>query len=212
MDKYIAEFKAYLNQLSEDELDEVVNFYAEYLADGGFETYEAAVAELGSPRQLARKVLADYSIRLLDSPEEESQTMGGRVAHSRRQVRTIWLILLAILSTPLTIPIAIAVLATLFGVMVGAAAIIFAIIVTIIALVVAGIVVLGVGIGIIGQSFTTGLVYIGGGLVVIGFFIALIPAFNWLIRGAIHVTLSFSRWLYGKLTSRNRAEKERDQK
>lgn len=212
MDKYIAEFKAYLNQLSEDELDEVVNFYSEYLADGGFETYEAAVAELGSPRQLARKVLADYSIRLLDSPEEEGQTMGSRAAHSRRQVRTIWLILLAILSTPVTIPIAIAVLATLLGVLIGAAAIIIAIVVTIVALAVAGVIGLGVGIGIIGQSLPTGLVYIGGGLVVLGLFIVLIPAFNWLIRGAIHVTLSFSRWLYGKLASRNRAEKERDRK
>lgn len=212
MDKYIAEFKSYLNQLSDSEYHEVVSFYTEYLQDGGFDTYEASVAELGSPKQLARKVLADYSIRLLESPEKEGQTLHGRAARSRTQVRTIWLILLAILSTPVTIPLAIAVLATLFGVFVAAAAVIFVIVVTIIALACAGIVVLGVGIGIIGQSFSTGLVYIGGGLFVIGAFIVLIPVFNWLIRGLIHITLAISRWLYGKLSSKNRAEKEREHK
>ena len=211
MDKYIAEFKSYLNQLSDAELDEVVSFYSEYLADGGFETYEASVAELGSPKQLARKVLADYSIRLLDTPEKEGEKR-SQGTRSKMQVRSIWLIVLAILSTPVTIPLAIGVLATLFGLLVGAAAIIFAMIVTIIALAVAGLVVLGAGIGIIGHSFSTGLIYIGGGLAVIGLFIMLIPAFKWLINGAIHVTLKISRWLYGKLTSKNRAEKERDQK
>ena len=79
MDKYIAEFKSYLNQLSDSEYHEVVSFYTEYLQDGGFDTYEASVAELGSPKQLARKVLADYSIRLLESPEKEGQTLRGRL-------------------------------------------------------------------------------------------------------------------------------------
>ncbi|GAX04412.1 hypothetical protein IWT140_02050 [Secundilactobacillus pentosiphilus] len=212
MDKYIEEFKGYLNQLSDAELEEVVSFYSEYLADGGFESYEDSVEELGSPRQLARKVLADYSIRLLDAPEKEGQTMRSRAAQSKTQVKTIWLIVLAILSTPLTIPLAIGVLATLFGLLVGAAAIVFALVVTILSLAVAGIFVFGVGVGIMAQSMSTGLVYVGAGLCVIGLFVALIPAFKWLISGAIHVTLSASRWLYGKLKSKNQAEKERGHK
>lgn len=212
MDKYIEEFKSYLNQLSDDELDEVVSFYSEYLADGEIDSYEASVEALGSPRQLARKVLADYSIRLLDAPEKEGKTMRSRAAQSKTQVRTIWLIVLAILSTPLTIPLAIGVLATLFGLLVGAAAIIFGLVVTIISLAFAGLFVFGVGIGIFAQSMSTGLVYIGSGLCMIGLFIVLIPAFKWLISGAIHVTLSISRWLYGKLKSKDQAEKERDHK
>lgn len=212
MDKYMQEFKSYLNQLSDHEFSEVVDFYMEYLQDGGFETYEACVAELGTPKQLARKVLADYSIRLLDAPEKEKTTMRSRVQQSTTQVHTIWLIVLAILSTPLTIPLGIAVLATLFAVFVAGAAIVFSIVVTIIALLFAAVVVLGIGIAIIGQSLSTGLFYIGGAIASLGLFLICVPVINWFIRGVIHATLSFSQWLYSKLNRKNRAEERRDQK
>ncbi|WP_173021213.1 DUF1700 domain-containing protein [Secundilactobacillus folii] len=208
MDKYISEFKAYLGQLSAEEREEVVNFYSEYLQDGGFETYDSAVNELGSPKHLARKVLADYSIRLLDSPIRNSSSSH----HKPGSVRTIWLIILGILSTPVTIPLAIGAVALLFGVLIGVFSLILAIVATVIGVLIGGLVALFAGIGVIGQSLSTGLVYFGGGLAVVGIFIAMIPFFNWLIRGLVHVVLSFSRWLYGKLSRRNRAEERRDRK
>lgn len=212
MDRYMSELKSYLNQLSDSELDEVTSFYSEYLQDGGFDSYAASVAELGSPRQLARKVLADYSIRLLDSPKSEGKSMGSRVNQSQTQVRTIWLIVLAILSTPLTIPLGIAVIATLFAMFAGGAAIIFALVITVAAVFIAGIAMFGVGLAIVFKAFSTGILYLGAGLLVIGAFIMLIPVFNWLIRGIIHITLTFSQWLYGKLSRKNRAEERRDKK
>jgi uncharacterized membrane protein len=212
MDKYIAEFKSYLNQLNETELAEVVDFYSEYLQDGDFVTYEEAVKELGTPRQLARKVLADYSIRLLNAPGSGKKSIRSRVRESQSQVRTIWLIVLAILSTPLTIPIAIAVLAVLFAGVVAGGAVIFAIIAALVGILLGGGAALAVGIGILGTAFNTGLLYIGGGIAVIGAFLIGLPIINWLIRWMIRVTLMFSRWLYSKLSRKNRAEQAEERR
>lgn len=208
MDKYLSEFKSFLNQLNEDEYNEVMNFYTEYLQDGGFDTYDKAVSELGSPKQLARKVLADYSIRLMGSSSSERSS----VKRDGNEVRTIWLIILGILSTPLTIPLAIAVLAVLFGFVVTVFALVVSLVAIVLAVFITGVVVLGLGIGVIAQSMSTGLLYIGGGLLTLGAFIMLVPALIWVVRGLINVTARFSRWLYSKLSRKNRAEERRDQK
>ncbi|MEE6710785.1 DUF1700 domain-containing protein [Pediococcus acidilactici] len=96
MNEYIDELKSHLTKLTTEEQSDVINFYTEYLEDAGIKTYAAAVDKLGTPVQLARKVLADYSIKA-------SQTMNDTdtQTHSKqpqRDVRTIWLIILALLS------------------------------------------------------------------------------------------------------------------
>lgn len=206
MTKYIEEFEKYLGQLGQAERDEVVSFYQEYLEDGGFETYDAAVSELGSPKQLARKVLADYSIRLLDAePSNPSRRQ------SKSEVRTIWLIGLAILSTPVTIPLAIAVFAMMFAIVVAAAAILFAAVIVVLSFLLVAAVAIFFGFALIGTNGWVAMTYLGGGLAAIGAFFVLVPALIWLVRGLIRGTLAVSRWLYGKLSRRNKAEERRDQ-
>ncbi|KAF0339544.1 DUF1700 domain-containing protein [Pediococcus acidilactici] len=75
MHEYIDELKSHLTELTAEEQLDVINFYTEYLADAGIETYAAAVDKLGTPVQLARKVLADYSIKA-------SQTMDDTCAQT----------------------------------------------------------------------------------------------------------------------------------
>lgn len=41
-----------------------MEFYDEYIADAGFTTRKEIEEQLGTPRQLSHKVLADYSIRV----------------------------------------------------------------------------------------------------------------------------------------------------
>ncbi|KRM74854.1 DUF1700 domain-containing protein [Secundilactobacillus collinoides] len=210
MDKYLKVFESYLNQLSDGERDEVMNFYSEYLQDGGFTNYDDIVTELGTPKQLARKVLADYSIRILDDPDTGSTR--SKTQQSKTQVRTIWLIGLAILSTPVTIPMALVAFAVMAAVLITLAAVLFAIVVTIIAVFIGGLTAFFVGFGVLGASMGTGLTYIGGGLTIIGLFVLLIPLIVWIIRGIIRGALAFSRWLYSKLARKNKAEERRAHK
>lgn len=155
-------------------------------------------------------MLADYSIRILDDPDTGSTRT--KTQQSKTQVRTIWLIGLALLSTPVTIPMAIAAVAVMAAVMIAAAGVLFAIIMAIIGILIGGLTGFVVGFGVLATSFSTGLTYIGGGLAIIGIFMMLIPVIVWIVRGIIRGTLGFSRWLYSKLSRKNKAEERRDHK
>ena len=72
MNDYIQAIEKLLGQLTTAEQQDVVEYYREYLLDAGIETYQQAVDELGTPRSLARKVLADYSIRLSEREPKEN--------------------------------------------------------------------------------------------------------------------------------------------
>ncbi|GHP14634.1 membrane protein [Lentilactobacillus fungorum] len=203
MDDYIEEFRTLLGQLDQEERDEAVNFYEEYLEDGHFTSYNDCVRELGTPRQLARKVLADYSIKTLENPQPNAT----RSQRSKNDVKTIWLILLALLSTPVTIPLAIVAAALFIAGIAVTGALIISIAAVFFAAILTGVVSFAVGIGIIINSFWTGLFYLGIGLFVIGFLIILTPMFKAVVNGLIRGVTLFSKWIYNKLVPKNRAER-----
>lgn len=61
--KYIQELSKYLNTLPAAERADAIDFYDEYIADAQYASWEQITAELGTPRQLSYKILADYSIK-----------------------------------------------------------------------------------------------------------------------------------------------------
>jgi Predicted membrane protein len=130
MTEYIQALQKLLLQLTAAEQQDVVEYYREYLQEADITTYEAAVAELGTPQTVARKVLADYSIKMTEQPAGRQSTPAGTKAN----VKMIWLVILALLSTPVTIPLILVVGALV----VAAGSVAFAGVVTVLALLVAG--------------------------------------------------------------------------
>lgn len=203
MNDYIEELKALLAQLDPEERNDVLDFYTEYLQDGKFVTYNDCVRELGTPRQLARKVLADYSIKNLSATAQA----GSRVNKPKEDVKTIWLIVLAVLSTPITIPLAIVAIAVFSAVIVAAGGLMVAMISVFFAVILSGLVAIGTGLGVVGGHFWVGVFYLGAGLLAIGLIMLLSPALKGTIDGIIHGFTLFSKWMYDKLVTKNRAEK-----
>jgi len=203
MTAYLDQFAALLIQLAADERDEVINFYREYLLDAGIQDYDDCVAELGTPKQLARKVLADYSIRFNENLTEETT----KRQKSRAGVRAIWLVVLALLSTPITIPA----LIVIFAVLVAVAAVVFAIAVTIVALVAAvtmlALSAVTAGIGVFTQSIWVSLFYIGSGLAIIGVELLFLPLVVWFVGLIIQGVSTVVQRLYHRFVKRNRAER-----
>lgn len=105
--KYMQMLRRYLRKLPDDEIDDIVEFYSEYLADAGIDTKAEIEQELGTPRQLALKILADHSIK----EEAENQ----RVV-SKTKIKTTWLIILALLATPATLIIGLILLSVLIAI------------------------------------------------------------------------------------------------
>lgn len=198
MNDYIEELKAMLTQLGAQEQSDVLDFYTEYLQDGQFVTYTDCVRELGTPRQLARKVLADYSIKNLNTASQS----GSRANKPKDDVKTIWLIVLAVLSTPITIPLAFGAVGLFIAAIAVAVGILAAIFGVGFGVIFGGLVSLVTGLGVVSNNFWVGIFYLGVGLIAAGAIIMLIPAFRGLVDGVIHGITVFSKWMYSKIVKK----------
>lgn len=94
MENYLAELEQLLHQLHHSDKEEAMNFYREYVMDADLVTYEQCISELGTPKQLSRKILADYSIKA-----DEKSTDDTTSKNPRSNIKLIWWIGLALLAT-----------------------------------------------------------------------------------------------------------------
>lgn len=63
MDQYLEELRKYLSKYNSEDADGALEFYTDYLTDGPFSTYEDCVNDLGMPKFLTRKIMAEHSIK-----------------------------------------------------------------------------------------------------------------------------------------------------
>ncbi|MYV16927.1 MULTISPECIES: DUF1700 domain-containing protein [Furfurilactobacillus] len=205
-DAYLKELQRRLHGLSDSERSDVMDFYTEYVEDANLTSGDAIVSKLGTPKQLARKVLADYSIK-----ENETAEQKGERRTPRSNANMVWMIILAILSTPVTIPAAIAIVAVLFAVVVVMVALIGSGIVVAVALVGGAIAVAGVslytGAYMVFTNFFVGIAYLGVGLTGVGVILILIPLCYYIIRFLIQISANFIRFLYRKFSNRRQQPK-----
>ena len=108
--KYINDLSIYLRQLTDEERNDALEFYDEYIADAGLETRTAIEERLGTPRQLSHKILADYSIKANNESIKE-----GHPASPHSSWRVFWWVLVAIIASPITFGLGIALLALLLA-------------------------------------------------------------------------------------------------
>ncbi|GKT03762.1 DUF1700 domain-containing protein [Furfurilactobacillus entadae] len=204
---YLSELERRLHNLTAAERADVMDFYTEYVNDAGLTSGDAIIEKLGTPKQLARKVLADYSIR-----ENETAEQKGERRSPRSNANMVWLIILAVLSTPVTIPVAIAIVALLLLCVFICALIIGTGIFVALVLLAVGIFVAGMafytGFSLLFTHLFVGLAYLGIGFTGLGIALMLIPACYYLIRVLIQMTANFIRFIYRKLSSRRQQPKQ----
>ncbi|SMS13244.1 DUF1700 domain-containing protein [Levilactobacillus zymae] len=206
MTEYIQALQKLLLQLTAAEQQDVVEYYREYLQEADITTYEAAVAELGTPQTVARKVLADYSIKMTEQPAGRQSTPAGTKAN----VKMIWLVILALLSTPVTIPLILVVGALV----VAAGSVAFAGVMTVLALLVAGFAggIVGVIVGLMTLLTApwTGLFYLGLGLIALGVSWLVTVVVVRLVQWLIQVIAEVAKWAYRRWVT-DRKDKRGDQ-
>lgn len=209
MDKenYLTELEEYLDALTSEEKTDVIEFYREFIDDAGLETEGDIEARLGTPRQLSRKVLADYSIKATDVESHRSKKSKASV---RSNGRMIWMILLALLASPAALVLGLilfAILACLVVVFGSCAVLAVAVLC---AFFVFMILALYTGIVLLFSNVFAGLFYLGCGLMALGGVLVGLPLLYWICRVVIQGIANFSRFLYGKIY-RNRRQ-GRDEK
>lgn len=200
IDSYIDEFKIYLHQLSESEQNDVVEFYQEYLTDAKLTSSDAIINKLGTPKNLARKVLADYSIKM--SEENYQHVNDGRLTNNERfkkNIAMIGLVILALMTSPIALPIAFVVILMLALTVALGIFLVLSFLFLVAASVIGGIGAIFMGFSVIFQSFATTVFYLGVGLVILGIDFFLIPIIIALFKWFFSVIVIFFRWLGKKL-------------
>lgn len=200
VNEYIDELKVYLHPLDESEQNDVLEFYREYLIDANLTTTGAIINELGLPKKLARKVLADYSIKM--SEDNYQHVDNGRITDNERfkkNLGMIGLILLALMASPIAIPIAI-LLVVCLALFFGLGIFFILLFLFLLALsVIIGIGAIFMGVSVIFESLATSALYIGSGLVILGLNFFIIPIVIAAIRWVFDLVVIFFRWLGKKL-------------
>ncbi|MDR1815212.1 MAG: DUF1700 domain-containing protein [Clostridiales Family XIII bacterium] len=196
MNEYIEELKYHLRKMPDDDREDAIEYYFEYLAEAGPEGEAAAIERLGTPQQLAAGIRADAALEALEGgastrqiqdcyrnadddvgaascrpPSMVAQHGGSAKAPGVGQgVKAVWLSVLgAIPRNVLAGFVAGIVIIIVFAVLIG----LFAAAVAIMAV---GACAIGVSFTLFGETVAAGLFYLGCGL-------ALVPIGWFLWRG-----------------------------
>lgn len=162
--KFIGELKERLRKLPYDEVKEALDYYEQYFDDAGSQNEEAALAELGSPAEVASQIIAEFAIKDADRSK----------ASAKRGLSTVFTAILAVFAVPIALPVAL-------GVIISALAIVFSVMITFFALgisgaacIIAAVVSAVVSIAVLVQDFATSIYCAGIGLFSFGVGLALV--------------------------------------
>lgn len=201
---YINELKTNLHGLSNGEINEASEFYLEYMEDGHLDSRAAIVDKLGTPKQLARKIMADYSI---NSDVSETSTQNNHQEKTPKSPKTnsatIWIIILALLSTPVTIPLAIMVAVFVFvAILLGGVAVVV-ICALYFSAVMVGLKFIQISSALLVTKMFAGLFYLGTGLIILGIAILIIPVVYTIISWVIQELTVFIKFIYRKISRKS---------
>lgn len=159
-DDYLRALRANIKNVPVEEVNNIIQYYSEYFDEAGPENTAKVIEELGSPKQLATRVCADYIIRDVEQ--------GTGTKNIKKKASNTWLIVLAVIGSPIWFPLALAAAIVLIALMATAIIVLLAFGITAAATIITGVVMIGAGFVAAFSSIPTTAVLVGGGLVTIG--------------------------------------------
>ncbi|WP_054777242.1 DUF1700 domain-containing protein [Lacticaseibacillus saniviri] len=110
---YFDQLASELKDLTQEERAASIDFYQEFAHDAGL-TSDAEISQhFGRPQQLARKILADYSIDQIETQQAETP---------KNYWKLIGIVILGLLSLPLGVPLGIVIIITIISIVIMIAA------------------------------------------------------------------------------------------
>ena len=156
-EEYIRELRARISHLPKEEQESALRYYMEYLEDAGDRPMEQIIEELGTPQQVAERIIADCA----QSAGEEKSAHTGCVLGTLAVVTSpVWLLVLFVAGIlGATLLFTIALLIFVFGVVALA--------------------LIGVGIWSLNLYPATGIAVLGGALICAGLTLLCVALFWW---------------------------------
>ena len=155
-EEYIEELRARISHLPKEERESALSYYIEYLEDATDKTMEEIVAELGTPGEVAERIIAECA----QSNQERGENAGCLVGA------------LAVLTSPVWLPV-------LFVIFVVGAVLLFVVMLLIFIFGVVAIALLGAGFWALTAYPPTGIAVLGGALICLGLAMLCMLLFMW---------------------------------
>lgn len=172
VEQYIAALEHELRYLPKEEREGAINYYKEYFeeakeasSDG---TYDPC-KEFGEPSQLAAQIIQESAQKIVAPENKQTETKKEK----KTSFSEVWIIILAILASPIAFPVGIALIAVIISLVIAVVAVSFGFFAAAIATGVAGIVSLVASFFLLVTQGPTGFVVMGVSLTSIGIAILL---------------------------------------
>ena len=186
--EFMQKLEYYLRHLTEDDRNDALEYYSEYIDDLGLTDDDDVCARIGDPREVSRQIIAQTAERRITEQTEKKTVRGAG--------SILWLIILGIFASPIALPLAIAFVVILVAIVITIGSVLVSFFIAGGSMVIAG-------IGLALFSFASGsiaqvFVCIGSGLVVIGLGILILMATGKITSVLIHGFSSFIRKIISK--------------
>ena len=191
---FLKKLRGKLQRLPAHEIDIALAYYEEYFDEAGEENEQKVIQQLGSPSHVASQIMAEYALKDLETTS----------ASTKKNMSAIWIIILAILSAPLSLPLLAVAIALIFSFGAVVFSVIIAIIATVLSILVGGIVALISGFFILPQHWPTAILFMGVGFIVTGLGILIFPIFARLIKTIVVVCVEALGKLFHKITKKRK--------
>jgi len=153
--EFLAQLRNKLRNLPADEIASAVAYYEEYFDDAGEQNEQQVIVELGSPAEVASKIIGEFAIKNIDAGNGTTKSGLG----------VLWIVILGIFASPVALPLALAAVIIVVALVVVIFSLLFALAVTAIALVIGGLALLVESVIFLFSDFTLAIFYIGIALI-----------------------------------------------
>lgn len=190
VDEYLRELKFYLTGMDKKEKENVINFYQEILLDSQVKSRPDLINQFGEPKQLARKILANYSIN--GNYEVDTDVNNGKEKSTKlsTDLQSIKWIILGLASVPLGVPL----LIIIFAFMLVLGIFLAVIIGVVLAFFSAALLIMYKAFPLIfGSNWSVGCFYFGSSLAFVILILILVPLIFSVIRFLISLMTKFSK-------------------
>lgn len=170
---YLSRLKHYLQPLPVKERNEVLKYYDKYFTDAGPDNEYNVIMSLGSPKELAEKILNNKNsiLGMFNQTKSNVRKARGKMSESQRRTASLLTVLLFPLWGGILLIIALAV-AALFLAAVG----------LLIFMIIAGIVLFCMSIPYLSSSTSVGLFFMGTGMAMASAAVLLfVPVMNFIV-------------------------------
>jgi len=174
---FLQELRTRLRRLPQEEADNAVSYYEEYLNDAGVENEAQALLSLGPPALVASKIIGEFAVVSAEVVPERTKKRGPHV---------LLVVLLAVFASPVAIPLGVAA----FIIVISIGIVFISFLASAAAITIAGGATILLSIWVFTADFATGVLYLGMGLFTLALGIA-----------ATTGMVKISRFTFNKITS-----------